>query len=214
MGGVLDQLPAKEASREAAIALAPEDELRAQLYHFLARFLAGPPSGEELAVAAKMDGAGAGDTGLGQAFQSFSHLAGRTNAERVGQEYHDLFIGVGRGELLPYGSYYLTGFLHEKPLAKLRGDMARLDIERDPAHKEPEDHIAALMDMMAGLIEGEFGEPLSLHEQRKFFDTHIGSWARHFFADLEGAKASVLYASLGTIGRHFMEIEETAFSMA
>lgn len=210
----MTQLPAKEASREAAIALAPEDELRAQLYHFLARCLARPPEGAELAAAAGMDGGEAGDTELGKAFRTFSRLAERTDAERAGQEYHDLFIGVGRGELLPYGSYYLTGFLHEKPLAKLRNDMARLGIERDPDHKEPEDHAAALMDMMAGLITGEFGAPLSLEEQRRFFDTHIGSWAKHFFADLEGAKSSVLYAALGAIGRHFMDIEETAFSMA
>lgn len=206
------ELPAKEASGEAAIALAPEDELRAQLYHFLARFLAGPPSAEDLATAARMDG-GDSDTELGKAFKAFSRMAERTDVERSRREYHDLFIGVGRGELLPYGSYYLTGFLHEKPLAKLRNEMRRLGIERDPAHKEPEDHIAALMDMMAGLITGEFGEPLPLDEQKKFFDTHIGSWASHFFADLEGAKSSVLYAAVGTIGRHFMEIEETAFAM-
>jgi TorA maturation chaperone TorD len=207
-------LPAKQASGEDAITLATEDELRAQLYHFLARFLSGPPSREELAAAVAVDGDEAGETELGKAFKTFSRLAERTDSERVAQEYHDLFIGVGRGELLPYGSYYLTGFLHEKPLAKLRNDMARFGIERDPDHKEPEDHIAALMDMMAGLITGEFGEPLPLDEQKKFFDTHIGSWARHFFADLEAAKSSVLYAALGTIGRHFMEIEETAFSMA
>jgi TorA maturation chaperone TorD len=206
--------PTKEAVGEDAIALATEDELRAQLYHFLARFLAAPPSRDELDAAAAMVGNDSGETDLGKAFKTFSRLAERTDPERVGQEYHDLFIGVGRGELLPYGSYYLTGFLHEKPLAKLRNDMARFGIERDPAHKEPEDHIAALMDMMAGLITGEFGEPLPLDEQKRFFDTHIGSWARHFFADLEAAKASVLYAALGTIGRHFMEIEETAFSMA
>jgi TorA maturation chaperone TorD len=207
-------MPAEEASREAAITLAPEDELRAQLYQFLARFLAAPPSQEELDVAAKMDGDEAEETELGKAFHTFSRLAARTDADKVSQEYHDLFIGVGRGELLPYGSYYLTGFLHEKPLAKLRNDMGRLGIERAENVKEPEDHIAALMDIMAGLITGEFGDPLPLGEQKQFFDTHIASWAKHFFADLEGAKTSVLYAALGTIGRHFMDIEETAFSMA
>jgi TorA maturation chaperone TorD len=69
------------------------------------------------------------------------------------------------------------------------------------------------MDMMAGLITGEFGEPAPLDEQKKFFESHLGNWAKHFFADLEGAKTSVLYATLGTIGRHFMDIEETAFAM-
>lgn len=204
-------MPIKEALREASVTLAPEDELRAQLYRFLARFLASPPDKTEFESAAEMDG---DDTELGKAFHVFSNLASRTDVDKVGQEYHDLFIGVGRGELLPYGSYYLTGFLHEKPLAKLRNDMGRLGIEREPGVKEPEDHIAALMDMMAGLITGQFGAPAPLAEQKQFFDTHIASWASHFFADLEGAKSSVLYAALGTIGRHFMDIEETAFSMA
>ena len=203
-------MPDSVASKEAAISLAPEDALRAQLYRFLARFLASPPDKAELEIAAKMDG---DDTELGQAFHAFSTLAGRTDTNKVTQEYHDLFIGIGRGELLPYGSYYLTGFLHEKPLAKLRNDMARLGIQRDPDVKEPEDHIAALMDMMAGLIAGDFGTPAALADQKRFFETHIAGWASHFFADLQGAKSSVLYASLGTIGRHFMEIEETAFSM-
>lgn len=204
-------MPVHEAAREAAITLAPEDELRAQLYRFLARFLASPPDKTELDIAAKMDG---DDTDLGKAFHAFSALAARTDADKVAQEYHDLFIGIGRGELLPYGSYYLTGFLHEKPLAKLRNDMARLGIRRRPDVKEPEDHVAALMDMMAGLIAGDFGAPAALSDQKQFFDAHIAAWASHFFADLEGAKSSVLYASLGTIGRRFMEIEETAFSMA
>lgn len=204
-------MAADAALREASVTLTPEDELRAQLYHFLARFLASPPDNTGLESAAKMDG---DDTELGKAFGVFANLASRTDVNKVGQEYQDLFIGVGRGELLPYGSYYLTGFLHEKPLAKLRDDMGRLGIEREPGVKEPEDHIAALMDMMAGLITGQFGAPAPLAEQKQFFDTHIASWASHFFADLEGAKSSVLYAALGTIGRHFMEIEETAFSMA
>ncbi|MGE0613108.1 MAG: molecular chaperone, partial [Hyphomicrobiales bacterium] len=137
-----------------------------------------------------------------------------TGLDQVRREYHDLFIGEGRGELLPYGSYYLTGFLNEKPLARLRNDMAALGIARDPSVREPEDHIAALLDMMAGLITGEFGDPASVAEQKRFFETHLSSWVDHFFADLEGAKSSVLYAALGTVGRRFIEIEETAFSMS
>lgn len=204
-------MPGKEALREFAVTLAPEDVLRAQLYRFLARFLALPPDRAALDSAAGMSG---DDTDLGKAFLAFSELAKRTDVERVAQEYHDLFIGVGRGELLPYGSYYMTGFLHEKPLAKLRNDMSALGIRREADVKEPEDHIAALMDMMAGLISGEFGEPASIDEQKRFFHTHVSGWASHFFADLEAAKSSVLYAALGAIGRHFMMIEETAFSMA
>lgn len=204
-------MPVKEAQREAMANLAPEDEWRAQVYRFLARFMAAPPDRTALEAAANM-----GDDGseLGKAVKAFAHIAARTAPEQAGEEYHDLFIGIGRGELLPYGSYYLSGFLHEKPLAKLRNDMAALGIARSDDVKEPEDHAAAVMDMMAGLIEGEFGESASLDAQKKFFEAHISSWMSYFFADLESAKSSVLYAALGTVGRCFMEIEETAFSMA
>lgn len=191
--------------------VSPEDELRANVYRLLARWLADAPSSSDLSIASSLNG---DDTPFGAAIRTFSHMSGRVDSEDANQEYHDLFIGVGRGELLPYASYYMTGFLNEKPLAKLRNDMVKLRIERDPDVKEPEDHIAALMEMMAGLITGEYGEPASLTEQKQFFDTHIGPWAEHFFADLEGAKHSVLYASLATVGRLFVEIEGTAFSMS
>ena len=204
-------MPVEEATREMTDALAPEDVLRAQMYRFLARLLAAPPDEALLKSVAGMDG---DETDLGKAMLSFAKLASKSNLPQTEEEYHDLFIGVARGELLPYGSYYLTGFLHEKPLSKLRNDMARIGIARDAKHKEPEDHIAALMDMMAGLITGEFGDPAPLAEQKKFFEAHISSWASHFFADLEGAKSSVLYAALGNVGRSFMEIEATAFSMS
>lgn len=203
-------MPIKEAQRDMPAGLAPEDELRAHLYRLLARFLANSPDKHNLQIGAAMRGDA---TDLGQAVHSFAHLCARTPPEKAAREYHDLFIGLGRGELLPFGSYYLTGFLHEKPLAKLRNDMARLGIARAPSVKEPEDHIAALMDMMAGLILGDFGHLASLQEQRRFFEAHISSWAGHFFADLEAAKASVLYAALGAVGGRFMTIEETAFAM-
>jgi TorA maturation chaperone TorD len=192
-------------------ALAQEDALRAQMYRFLARLLAAPPDKALLETISKMDG---DQSDLGKAMLSLGRVASKTGADKAEREYHDLFIGLARGELLPYGSYYLTGFLHEKPLAKLRSDMAQLGIERSADVKEPEDHIAALMDMMAGLITGEFGKPAPLAEQKRFFEAHISPWASHFFADLEGAKSSVLYAALGSIGRSFMEIEATAFSMS
>ncbi len=206
-------MPVEEAMREMSdvSTLASEDALRAQMYRFLARLLAAPPDEALLKSVAGMEG---DETDLGKAMLSFARMAAKIDPSQADEEYHDLFIGVARGELLPYGSYYLTGFLHEKPLSKLRNDMARLGIARDAEHKEPEDHIASVLDMMAGLIAGEFGDSAPLAEQKAFFEAHISSWASHFFADLEGAKSSVLYAALGSIGRSFMEIEATAFSMS
>ena len=122
--------------------------------------------------------------------------------------------GVGHGELQPYASYYLTGFLYERPLANLRGDLLELGVVRRADVHEPEDHVAALCETMAGLITGKFGSSADLSRQRKFFERHIGGWAPRFFEDLERAKSARLYMPVGTIGRMFMEIERVAFSMA
>ena len=117
------------------------------------------------------------------------------------------------GELQPYASCCLTGFLYERPLANLRGDLLELGVVRRADVHEPEDHIAALCETMAGLITGKFGSSADLSRQRKFFERHIGGWAPRFFEDLERAKSARLYMPVGMIGRMFMEIERVAFSM-
>lgn len=189
----------------------PEDRLRAHQYQLLARFLAAPPDRTLLELAAGLSG---DDTDLGRGLATLARLAAATTEQAAAEEYHDLFIGVGRGELVPYASYYLTGFLHEKPLAKLRVDMARLGIARAEGVSEPEDHIAALCEMMAGLITGAFGAPLGLADQRRFFEAHLAPWAERFFEDLERARSARLYTPIGTLGRAFMTIETAAFEMA
>lgn len=195
---------------DAPASIAEEDLVRARLYRFLARLLARPAGPSDLERAAGLDG---DESDLGCRFGALAAVARRVRPEAVSHEYHDLFIGLGRGELVPYASYYLTGFLNEKPLARLRAEMADLGIERDPSVSEPEDHIAALMDMMAGLILGDFGDPADVGTQRDFFRSHISTWAGHFFRDLEQAESSVFYAAVAGIGRAFLEIEETAFAM-
>jgi TorA maturation chaperone TorD len=197
-------------SDTAAERIAPEEMLRAHLYRLLACFLSGPPAEGVLRAAAALKG---DQSALGRAIATFARLAGQAHPLSVKDEYQDLFIGLGRGELVPYGSYYLAGFLQEKPLAKLRQDMERLGLARGAEVRDPEDHIASLCEMMAGLIEGHFGQPLPVAEQRRFFDAHLGSWAGYFFRDLEAAKSSRLYAALGTVGRTFLEIEEGAFAL-
>jgi len=187
-----------------------EDRLRANQYQLLARFLAAPPDAALLALAAGFEG---DDTELGRARAALAQAAARTTPKAGNEEYHELFIGISRGELVPYGSYYLTGFLNDRPLAKLRVDMARLGIERAPGVKEPEDHIAALCEMMAGLITGAFGAPLDLGGQRAFFDAHLAPWAEPFFEDLERAEAARLYRPIGTLGRVYIGIEQAALEM-
>lgn len=192
--------------------ISEEDQLRAQLYRLLSAVLAKIP---DRAVLERVSGvSGDSSSELGRALGAMALAAAETDPAAADDEYHDLFIGVGRGELMPYGSYYLTGFVYEKPLARLRGDMAQLGIARAEGVKEPEDHIASLCEMMAGLIEGDFGEPADLATQRNFFDAHLGPWAGQFFADMEAAKKASFYKTVGTVGRIFAEIESTAFEMA
>jgi TorA maturation chaperone TorD len=190
--------------------IAEADLLRANVYRLLARALSLPADSSFLTVLRDMEG---DDTELGSAFGELRNAAVATTVEEAGEEYQNLFIGVGRGELIPYGSYYLTGFLNEKPLARLRADMAPLGIARSDGRKEPEDHAGSLAEMMAGLIDGTFGEPASLAAQKDFFNKHVGSWMPHFFRDLEKAKNAQLLKPVGTIGAIFMEIEEAAFDM-
>ena len=190
--------------------VAVEELLRARLYALLSRLLAAAPDARLLA---ELKGAEGDSSEFGQAFVALAREAANTSAAQAKAEYHDLFIGIGRGELVPYGSYYLTGFLHEKPLAELRAALAALGVARDSSVKEPEDHIAALCEVMAGLIDGTFGAPAPLLVQRRLFERHIGTWAARFFADLEVAEAAKFYRAVGRIGRLFVGIETTAFAM-
>ncbi len=191
--------------------IAEEDTLRAELYTLLGWLLRSPATASELRRVAALEG---DDSELGRAIRVLAAAARAAQPEAVEDEYHTLFIGVGGGELTPYASYYLTGFTYEKPLAKLRIDMGKLGIGRAEDESEPEDHIAALCEMMAGLITGAFGAPADLATQQRFFDTHIAPWSGKLFEDLEVAASAALYMPVGTIGKLFMAIETQAFQMA
>ncbi len=192
------------------IAVSTEDRLRADLYNFLGLILSGPPDQILLDQCAGLSG---DDTELGQAIAALSRVARVSKPKAVQSEFNALFVGLGRGELLPYASYYLTGFLNEKPLAVLRTDMVAQGMTRAENVFEPEDNIASLMEMMAGMIVGRFRAPAALDAQRVFFNKHIAPWASHCFADMEAAKTSVFYASVGSVGKAFLEIEREAFRM-
>jgi TorA maturation chaperone TorD len=170
--------------------------------------LAGAPDAALLRRLALLRG---DDTPLGRGHAALAEAAGATGADAAAREYFALFIGTGRGELLPYASYYLTGFLNERPLARLRADLAAFGIERGAEASEPEDHAAILCEIMAGLIGGEFRAPLD--QQRRFFDKHLAPWIGRFFADLEAARAAVFYRPVGTIGRRFIDIETQGFAL-
>lgn len=184
------------------------DAARAQEYALLAVLLARPPETALLKRLAKLRGDG---TPLGRAHAALALAAGEADAETLARAFFDLFIGVGRGELVPYGSYYLTGFLHERPLARLREDLQALGIARAEGQAEPEDHAAILCEIMAGLIGGKF--PAAAGQQQQFFEQHLAPWIGRFFADLEIADSADFYRRVGAMGRVFIEIETQAFAL-
>jgi TorA maturation chaperone TorD len=184
------------------------ESARAQEYALLAALLARAPDADFLQRLATLRGDA---TPLGLAHVALSQAAAEADAERVSREFFDLFIGLGRGELLPYASYYLTGFLHERPLARLREDLLPLGIERAEGNAEPEDHVAILCEIMAGVAGGRFAAPAGT--DRQLFEKHMASWIRRFFADLERAEASDFYRHVGALGRVFMQVEMEAFAL-
>jgi len=184
------------------------DAARAQEYALLSALLARAP---DAALLKRLSGLRGDASPLGVAHVALAEAASRASVEQVEREYFDLFIGIGRGELLPYGSYYLTGFLHERPLARLREDLVKFGIERIGGNAEPEDHAATLCEIMAGLAGGRLGSQPG--GDQEIFEKHMASWMGRFFSDLENANAANFYRSVGTIGRVLVDIETEAFAL-
>ena len=182
---------------------------RAIEYALIASLLLRPPDAEALARLSRMQGDPT--TPLGRAHGALAQAAAAASAEAVKREYFALFLGVGRGELVPYASYYLTGFLNERPLARLRGDMQRLGLERADGHSDPEDHFGSLLEIMSGFAAGRF--EASAADQGAFFARHVAPWVERFFADLEGAQSARFYRAVAAVGRVFIDIEMQGFAM-
>jgi TorA maturation chaperone TorD len=184
------------------------DAARAREYALLAVLLRRAPNADLLSRLAALRGDA---TPLGLAHAALAEAAAATSVERVEREFFNLFIGIGRGEVVPYGSYYLTGFLNERPLARLRDALAQLQIARSEGEAEPEDHAAVLCEIMSGLAGGRFAAPAGA--DRDLFAAHLDPWIGRFFADLEQAAAADFYRRLGALGRLFIEIEREAFAL-
>lgn len=190
------------------------DALRSQQWALLSSVLSAAPSDEMLQAIAALQG---DDTALGQAYGLLAKAAGETSAKDVEREFFDLFVGVGRGELLPYASFYLTGFLNERPLADLRRDLSVMGVERAENRHEPEDHIASLSEIMAGLADGSYDAgPLGCGAagEAGFFARHLEPWAAQFFDDLAVAPSARFYRAVAEVGRIFTDIETRAFELA
>ena len=184
------------------------DTARAQEYALIAALLLRAPDAKLLANLAALRG---DPSPLGLAHAALAEAAAASTDEKVEREYFNLFIGLGRGELLPYASYYLTGFLQERPLARLREDLQAIGITRAEGVVEPEDHAGILCEIMAGLAGGQLPAPKD--SDRMIFERHLRPWIGRFFADLENAEAADFYRRVGRVGRVFMEIEGEAFDL-
>lgn len=177
---------------------------RAGLYRLLARILAAAPTGEELRLVGDLAGDG---TPLGDAIDRLAAAARATEPGDAGEQFFRLFIGLGSGELAPYASVYISGSMHDAPLVALREDMRRMGLKRSADVSEPEDHIAFVMEVMAGLIDGQF--PATRAEAARFFRAHVAPWAARFFEDLARVDAAALFAAVGELGRLFVIAERS-----
>ena len=185
-----------------------DDSVRANTYGLLGALLANPPRQEIFDLLAGIDPPS--DDGLGTAWRELGRAAEAADVEAADDEFHDLFIGVGRGELIPYGSWYRTGFVMDKPLAVLRADLVALGFERCDEVREPEDHAAALLETMALIAAApEHG----IDVQRRFFDRHVATWMPTFFADLRTADSARFYRAVGRFGEQFMAFETQYLSI-
>jgi TorA maturation chaperone TorD len=191
-------------------ALDAGEQARADIYTLLGALLARPPDAALLDILQGIDPDTTGVTAMTTVWQGLRSAAGSIEPEGVKQEYFALFIGLGRGELVPYASFYIHGLLMEKVLASLREELAALGFERQENVAEPEDHVAALCETMGMIISGSC---LSLKEQAAFFRMYIAPWMGAFFTDLTQAETAHFYKAVGQLGRQFLEIETQYFSM-
>jgi len=187
-----------------------EEQLRANVYSLLARLLAAAPDEDVLARLQQID-AEPGSEGMAGAWHMLKLAAANTTVPALDDEYHTLFIGVGRGELVPFGSWYMTGFLMDRPLTYLRQDLAEFGIARQDGVREPEDHAAALCETMA-IVIGHHDE-IEFARQQAFYKNHMQPWMRLFFEDLENAKAATFYKAVAGLGKEMMDFESQYLAM-
>ena len=197
------------AEQSASSPLA-EDQYRAGAYSMLAELLRQPPQQLLLDTVTGLADVVEQKDDFAIAMSMLGLSARAATVSKLDDEYHALFVGLGRGELVPYGSWYLTGFLMEKPLGVLREDLSKMGFARNDDTCEPEDHVAALCEVMALLIS----EGRDLDQQRIFFDVHISPWLAQFYSDLSEAKTAVFYRSVARFGHAFFDFEKQYLAMS
>ena len=186
--------------------MAPEEQARANLYGLLARLFYGPPDAGllEAMAGATLEGE------LAQPWQELKRAAAAANPEAVREEYEIAFVGTGKAPVTLYTTAYSIRFSNEVPLAELRGELSRLGLARRAEAREPEDHIAALCDVMRHLVAKQHDD---LEEQRRFFHRWIAPAAEPLCAAIDRSAATDFYKRVGVVAKRFFALEQTAFEM-
>lgn len=201
-----DQIPVSSALDEEAA--------RAEVYGLLAALFYAPPSPEllsQLRVAVTEAPAAGGF--LEEPWRQFVGAVRALSDAQVANEYDALFGGVGKPEVYLFGSYYLSGFLNEKPLAALRGDLAALGLARDEAMPETEDHFACVCEVMRYLIAGDDVEIANLTQQQQFFSAHVQPWATQMCDAINAHPKARFYAALAGFTAAFVSVETQGFDL-
>jgi TorA maturation chaperone TorD len=191
-----------------------EELARAELYGLLAQlWLAGPD--EALLQQFKMAVTQAPESGshLEAPWQTLVAAMRATTVAQAAAEHDALFGGVGKPEVFVYASYHLSGFLNERPLAQLRGDLQRLGLARDEARGETEDHIAYLFEVMRYLIAGEDTAVCNLEQQRRFFRGQLQPWLGQLCETVEAHPRAKTWRAVAEMTREFVQVETQAFDL-
>jgi TorA maturation chaperone TorD len=191
-----------------------EETARAEIYGLLAQLYYAPPEPgllEALRVAATEAPARGGF--LEEPWRALVGAARAMGDDEIGGEYDALFGGVGKPEVYLFGSHYLSGFLNEKPLVRLRSDLAALGLARDEAMPETEDHVAYLCEVMRYLIAGDDLAVANLMRQSEFFAAHLQPWLPAMCDAIAAHPRAKFYAVLAALTRAFVGVEAQGFDM-
>jgi TorA maturation chaperone TorD len=191
-----------------------EELARAETYGLLARLFVAAPDADLLQQFAHVvTQAPVPGAFLEAPWQELVAVLRATTVVAAADEYELLFMGLGKAEVMLYGSYYVAGFLNEKPLAVLRGDLAELGLTRDTASGETEDHVAYGFELMRYLIAGDDVAVCNLERQRVFFRTHLQPWVERLCDALQAHPRARVWAAVAAYTRAFVQVETQAFDM-
>jgi TorA maturation chaperone TorD len=200
-------------ARSGDSALSEEDRARADLYALLARLFYAAPNPALLdSLARHEDLFGTDDLPLGQAWRALARTARDAASEALRLEYDSIFVGVGKAPVTPYCSYYLAPAGRERIVVALRDELRDLDLGRIGDTHEPEDHIAALCEVMRHLVSLG-SDDQAIGRQRQFFMRYIGTAYIQLTDEILSAAATQFYQDVARVTRVFFDIESQSFEM-